>query len=164
MFACLLFYVHKYYVTDDNLIQLLTLADEYETDQVKVLSENYIGEQLAEYFFRFYSFYTSPDSADFTRRKCNTSLPVPKGSMQGQGLRTEVLIKKLILYLFACDKYELPKHRGRVLSLVAALANCLNDVSTCRHYQSLSSDTRIELLETLCSKFSDLNKTGLKIY
>ena len=166
MFACLLFYVHNYYVTDDNLIQLLTLADEYETDQVKVLSENYIGEQLAEYFFRFYSFYTSPNS-DFTRRTMysTASLPVPKDSMQGQVLTKHALIEKLLLYFLACDQYQLPKHRGRVKCLLVTLVKRLNDVSTCRHYQSLSSDTRVELLEILCSKFAGSEKsckTGLK--
>ena len=36
--------------SDEELVPLLTLADEYQVDQVKVRCQEYIGEQLATFY------------------------------------------------------------------------------------------------------------------
>ena len=138
------------YVADRNIIKLLTLADEYQTDQVKVLCQYYIGGQLSHYFINFYCFYTTTTG--------RPHLPLPEGNMNGQELDKDALIDKLILYLWACDQYELPTHRRWVKCLLVALPTCFTDVSKSRHYPSLPPLSRIELLETLCSKFDGSSK------
>nr|KAG5704832.1 hypothetical protein BaRGS_001303 [Batillaria attramentaria] len=41
-------------ISDENLVQILELAEEYQVDNVKIRCQDYIGEQLADYFAMYY--------------------------------------------------------------------------------------------------------------
>ncbi|XP_070203183.1 kelch-like protein 17 [Littorina saxatilis] len=140
----------KTLVADANLIELLTLADEYQADQVKVVCQYYIGEQLSLYFHNFYNRHAR-DAAN-NPAPLNTPRLV-KGNMEGQNVSKTELIQKLVLYMWACDQYELPEHREVVKSLLVSLISKLKEVTESRHYPSLPPLSKVDLLETLCSKF-----------
>lgn len=135
--------------SDDNLLLLLTLAAEYQMDQVKAVCQDYVGGQLFDHFKSFYQFYTN------TKKPARAPGPIPKGSMRGQKSKSKSLIDKLLLYLTACDQYELPAYRGEIHDLLIAVTKSRSDLSKSRYYLLLPSDTKIGLLETLCDQTFD---------
>lgn len=63
-----------------------------------------------------------------------------------------VLVNKMVLYVWMCDQYNLPKHRERALSILAEYATGLS-VKTSPYYKAMLPASKIDILETLRRKF-----------
>ncbi|XP_070201111.1 kelch repeat and BTB domain-containing protein 8-like [Littorina saxatilis] len=134
-------------ISDGNLLMLLTLADEYQADQVKDRCQDYIGRELYLYFCRFYNYYAVKSSG-------SVSTPLKGCNTKGQDLTKPQLIDKLVLYMLACDKFSLPLYKDRVEVLLIRFCDKFKDLSTASHYTALPGATRIVLLELMCKKLS----------
>ena len=61
-------------------------------------------------------------------------------------------VNRLTLYLWMCDRHQLPRYRAEVMSLLMAAIRRLDNVAKGVHYGSLPLQTRVDLLEALCRK------------
>jgi len=134
------------------MIPLLTLADEYQADQVKARCQDYIGGQLTKHYRKHYRDYkkevvTVQGSSGFAFGSCQlVSATQPASSVAP----VSPWVDQLTLYLWMCDQHQLPRYRAEVMSLEAI--GRLDDVAKGVHYASLPLQTRVDLLEALCRK------------
>ena len=61
-------------------------------------------------------------------------------------------VNRLTLYLWMCDRHQLPRYRAEVMSLLMEAIRRLDNVAKGVHYGSLPLQTRVDLLEALCRK------------
>ena len=161
---------------------LLTLADEYQADQVKARCQDYIGGQLTKHYRKHYRVpnkvadQTPPPACAFggsttsarvfgtltpPARVFGTSTPparvfgnsTPSATQPASPVSpVSPWVDQLTLYLWMCDQYQLPRYRAEVMSLLLEAIRRLDDVAKGVHYASLPLQTRVDLLEALCRK------------
>ena len=136
------------------MIPLLTLADEYQADQVKARCQDYIGGQLTKHYRKHYRDYkkevvTVQVSSGFPFGSCQ---PVSATQPASSVAPVSPWVDQLTLYLWMCDQHQLPRYRAEVMSLLVEAIGRLDDVAKGVHYASLPLQTRVDLLEALCRK------------
>ena len=142
---------------DKDLVTLLTLADEYQADQVKARCQDYIGSQLFEHYRRGCA--TSKTSQTVQRVQQSFTLVQTTFRAVPPALKPTPWINQLTLYLWMCDQYDLPRYRAEVMSLLVEAIGSLNDVAKDVHYRAMPLQSRVDLLEALCRKL-DGSKTS----
>jgi hypothetical protein len=150
MFLCV-------YFSDDNLMKLLILADEYQVGHLKEKCQVYIGEQIRDFSWSFFCYWArcwpTDEHGNYKRKNDYFNL-TQAGIFTGQKLKENELVDKMMLYMHACTQFDLEKHKRDVRSLLIIF--CENADSACksRNYPDLPTDTKNEILEALCKKFS----------
>ena len=127
---------------------LLTLADEYQADQVKARCQDYIGSQLTENYRKH---YRVPNREAAPKKSPGFSFSAATEQSLSVILAS-VGVNRLTLYQWMCDQHQLPRYRAEVMSLLVEAIRCLDDVAKGVHYASLPLQTRVDLLEALCRK------------
>ena len=126
---------------------VLTLADEYQADQVKARCQDYIGGQLTKHYRKHYRDYKH----GVVNGQMNSGFLF--GSIGSVSVApVSPWVDRLTLYLWMCDQHQLLRYRAEVMSLLVEAIRCLDDVAKGVHYASLPLQTRVDLLEALCRK------------
>ncbi|KAK7494300.1 hypothetical protein BaRGS_00014403 [Batillaria attramentaria] len=125
-------------ISDENLVQILELAEEYHVDHVKARCQDYIGSQLSEHYYK--------------NSTCAIQSPFP-------AISSLELVSRMMLYIWMCDQYGLPKHRARLLSIFIKHAVNLDSLQNSPYYESLPLSSKVNLLETLCRKLQAATST-----
>ena len=134
------------------MIPLLTLADEYQTDQVKARCQDYIGGQLTEHYRKCYRVPSKEAAPKKSARGLFVSV-APFATQPALSVApVSPWVDQLTLYLGMCDQHQLPCYRAEVMSLLVEAIGRLDDVAKGVHYASLPLQTRVDLLEALCRK------------
>ena len=133
---------------------LLTLADEYQADQVKARCQDYIGGQLTEHYRKR---YRVPNKVAVQLPLSTPAYLFGSGAVSATQPASTVAtvspwVDQLTLYLGMCDQHQLPRYRAEVMSLLVEAIRRLDDVAKGVHYASLPLQTRVDLLEALCRK------------
>ena len=136
------------------MIPLLTLADEYQADQVKARCQDYIGGQLTKHYRKHYcgkkkEVVTVQRGPGFSFGSCR---PVSATQPASPVAPVSPWVDQLTLYLGMCDQHQLPRYRAELMSLLVEATGRLDDVAKGVHYASLPLQTRVDLLEALCRK------------
>ena len=141
---------------------LLTMADEYQADQVKARCQDYIGGQLTEHYRKRYR-VPNKVAVQLPLSACAFGASTPSAYLFGSGALSATQpasfvapvspwVNQLTLYLWMCDQHQLPRYRAEVMSLLLEAIRRLDDVAKGVHYASLPLQTRVDLLEALCRK------------
>ena len=136
------------------MMPLLTLADEYQADQVKARCQDYIGGQLTEHYRKR---YRVPNKVAVQLPLSTPAYLFGSGAVSATQPASTVAtvspwVDQLTLYLGMCDQHQLPRYRAEVMSLLLEAIRRLDDVAKGVHYASLPLQTRVDLLEALCRK------------
>ena len=137
---------------DQNLMPLLTLADEYQADQVNARCQDYIGRQLTKHYRKHYR-VPNKVAAQTTSSHSFFRTSNPPATQPASTVATvSPWVDRLTLYLWMCDQHQLPRYRAEVMSLLVEAIGRLDDVAKGLHNTSLPLQTRVDLLEALCRK------------
>ena len=130
----------------------MTLADEYQADQVKARCQDYIGGQLTEHYRKCYRVPRKEAAPKKSARGLFVSVDPFATQPASSVAPVATWVNKLTLYLWMCDQHQLPRYRAEVMSLLVEAIGRLDDVAKGVHYASLPLQTRVDLLEALCRK------------